>query len=300
MKIGRFIVNILKRNSYKSTLKRRKIYPPHGVFKEKINVPYIDDGNLQHTFDIYYANKENKKNCLIFDIHGGAYIFGEHQDNYNFAYVFVEQGYDVVTVDYEPNDGTMDTKQLVDDIAQNIKHVLEHKKELEIDYDCVVITGDSAGGHFALLFAELLLDPKYAKELGYEFPKTNVIACLPNCPVYNFTHIGDGSLSSSGMKRMFGPNYKDTKAFELLDPKAHLKSLTCPVFVSTCKQDFLRAQSYELEKDIKEQGNLFELLDINTDEKGIGHVHNVLHPENPYGKQVNDAMMNFIEKARKR
>ena len=299
MKIGRFIVNILKRNSYKSTLKRRKIYPPHGVFKERINVPYIDDGNLQHSFDIYYANKENKKNCLIFDIHGGAYIFGEHQDNYSFAYVFVEQGYDVVTVDYEPNDGTLDTKDLVDDVVKCINYVLNHKEELDIDYDCVALTGDSAGGHFALLLSELLLDKDYAKYLGYQFPKTNLVACLVNCPVYNFAHIGDGSLSRSGMKRMFGPNYKDLKSLEDLCPKVHLESLTCPVFTSTCKQEFLRAQSFMLQDDMKKKGNVFELVDINSDEKGIGHVHNVLHPEHPLGKKVNDAMMNFLEKVRK-
>lgn len=299
MKIGRFIVNILKRNSYKSTLKRRKIYPPHGVFKERINVPYIDDGNPQHSFDIFYANKENKKNCLIFDIHGGAYIFGEHQDNYGFAYVFVERGYDVVTVDYEPNDGTLDTKDLVNDIVKCISYVLNHKEELDIDYDCVALTGDSAGGHFALLLSELLLDKEYAKYLGYEFPKTNLVACLVNCPVYNFAHIGDGSLSRSGMKRMFGPNYKDLKSLEDLCPKVHLESLTCPVFTSTCKHDFLRAQSFMLQDDMKKKGNVFELIDINSDEKGIGHVHNVLHPEHPLGKKVNDAMMNFIERVRK-
>ena len=291
-KIGRLVMNILKRNSYKGCVQRRKEFAPYGHFQnEKINIPYKNDNNPQHTFDVILADSPRKNVCVI-DIHGGAYIFGEHQDNYWFASKFVEKGYDAVIVDYEPNDGTMDTKDLVDDIADNLNYVFSHLQELGLDKDNFVITGDSAGGHFALLMSELLLDQEYAKSLGYSFPKVNLIACLVNCPVYDFAHISDGNLTRSGKKRMLGPNYDK---LEDLCPKIHIKSLTCPVFVSTCTQDFLRAQSFLLEKDMKEQGNVFQLLDIESKEKHVGHVHNVLHPEHHLAIKVNEAMMKFID-----
>ena len=293
MKIGKFIINLLVKNSNKDSLERRNEFPPHGVYKEKINVPYIDDGNHQHTFDLYFA-KENRKNCLVFDIHGGAYIFGDHVDNYWFATKFLEQGFDVVLVDYQPNDGTMDTKNLVDDIAANIQYVLTHLKELEIEDEYFALTGDSAGGHFALLMSELLCDKEYAKQLGYEFPEIKLVACAANCPVYDFVNIGEGSLTKSGFKRMFGPNYKDKEAFKLLCPKTHLDSLRCPTMTTTCSQDFLRNQSLLLKEDMKDKDVPFRFIDVITDEKHVGHVHNVLHPEHPLAKRVNQEMIDFI------
>ena len=295
MKIGRFIVNLLRHNSYTATLKRRKHYPSFDLFERKLNIPYINDNNPYHTFDIFYGNSEKKKNCCVIDIHGGAYIFGEHFDNYILGVPFLEQGYDFVTIDYVHNDGTKDTIDLANDIYKNIKYLLDNKKELNIENDVFVLTGDSAGGHFALLFSELIKDEGFAKELGYEFKDMNLIACLANCPVYDFAHISEGNLTRSGMKRMFGPNYNDQKAFELLCPRVHLSSLNLPVLTSTCKKDFLRSQSLLLREEFKDKPYPFKFVDIQSGRKGIGHVHNVLHPEYEESIEVNNAMIAFIE-----
>lgn len=300
MKLGRLVVNILKISSYRGCMKRRKLFPPYGLFKdERINIPYKDDNNPQHTFDVLLAEKYRKNVCIL-DIHGGAYIFGEHIDNYIFGKEFVKEGYDVVLVDYEPNNGKIDTKDLVDDIVDNFNYVFSHLKELGLENDKFVITGDSAGGHFALLLSELILNKEYAKELGYSFPEIELLACLVNCTVFDFVHISDGNLSKSGRKRMFGPNYHDVKAFEALCPKVHIDSLTCPVFISTCKHDFLRKQSYMLHEELLNRGIKVKLVDINSDEKHVGHVHNVLHPEHYLAIEVNKQMMEFIDECNKK
>ena len=293
MKIGRFIVNILKIHSLNGNKKRRKNYPPHGLFEERINVPYMNDDNTQHSFDIYYS-KENRKNCCIIDIHGGSYIFGEHKDNYPFAVPFVKEGFDFVNIDYVPNNGKTSTKDILDQCAACLNYVFSHQKELNIEGDSFAITGDSAGGHLALSMAEAICDKEYAKELGYEFPDIKLVAVLANCPVYDFVHVGDGSLSSSGMKRLFGPAYKDKKTFELICPKTHFASLKCPVFVSTCSQDFLRWHSLNLKEDLEKNNHNHQFIDITSDEKCVGHVHNVLHPEHKLAIEVNNAMMEFI------
>ena len=100
MKLGRFVVNVLKWNSYRSTLKRRKLYPIYtGKYDERIDIPYIDDGDYHHKFDVFLA-KENRKNCVIIDIHGGSYIFGEHKDQYAFGDYFLKEGYDFGSLTY--------------------------------------------------------------------------------------------------------------------------------------------------------------------------------------------------------
>ena len=174
----------------------------------------------------------------------------------------------------------------------------KQKKELKIEGEDVIITGDSAGGHLTLSLCEMILDKEYAKEAGYEFPKMNLIACMPNCPVYDFVNLTDGYLTKSGQKRILGPDYKNEELRKLLCPKTHIKSLTCPVFISTCKRDFLRSHSLMLAEDLKKLGMNYQLVDLDTDDKTTGHVHNVLHPFRPYSDQVNRAMVDFMDKAR--
>lgn len=298
MQVGSFLLNLLKVHSNNMTRKRRKRYPPHGVFTEYINIPYMNDGNPQHTFDIYLA-KENRKNCCIIDIHGGTYIFGQHQDNYPFGYPFLENGFDFVTIDYQPNNGKMDMKDLTDDIARNINYLVEHLKDYGLDNDQFVITGDSAGGHFALMFAEALCDKEYAKQLGYDFSRLEIKACLVNGPMYDYKGVRVNPVKDSGLKRMFGPNWADEEARALVCPKTHIGSLSCPLFVSTCKNDFLRVQSLMLQEDMKSKDNIFKFIDLDVDDKNVGHVHNVIEPSLKESVYVNNEMMAFINECLK-
>lgn len=299
MKIGKLIINYLKYRSYRGSLQRRKMYKPYGKYQEQIDIPYINDGNYNHKFDVMLG-KEPRNKCCIIDIHGGSYIFGEHIDQYVFGEVFLEKGYDFISADYIPNDGkTRSTKDTFDDLYTFLKYVFAHQKELGIDGDKFYITGDSAGGHMSLTLCELLLDDNYCKELGYEPLGIKPLGCLVNCPVYDFVHLSDGNLTKSGQKRLFGPTYEDSNAFKLLCPREHISSLTCPVFVSTCKNDFLRAHSLLLKQEMDKLGRECALVDLDVDDKSVGHVHNVLHPFKPHSVTVNDAMIDFMEKVRK-
>ena len=123
MKLGKFLIKLLNMLSDNETRKRRKHYPPHGEFEETINIPYIEGSfNPQTSFDVYLAN-DNRNNICVIDIHGGAYIFGEHKDNWSFCYTFAKQGFDVVNVDYRPNDGTRSVKDLISDVVKCINYI---------------------------------------------------------------------------------------------------------------------------------------------------------------------------------
>ena len=295
MKLGRFLIKFFNKLSDDETRKRRKKYPPHGEFEETKNIPYIeDDDNPQHSFDVYLAN-DNRNNICIIDIHGGAYIFGEHKDNWPFCYDFVKKGFDAVNVDYRPNDGTRSVKDSITDIIKCLNYVFDHRKELGLSKDKFVITGDSAGGHFALLIAELFGDEKYAAKLGYKMPNMDVVACLVNCPVYDFANLKEENFTEAGALRMFGPKHKNKNYFTDICPKTHAKSLHMPLFVSTCTQDFIRKQSLMLIADMKKREDIkFVYLDIKSKKNDVGHVHNVLLPNLEESKQVNDAMREFV------
>ncbi len=295
MKFGRFVVNLIAFHLDSHNKSRRKKFKVND-FKGMKDVPYIDDDNTNHQFDVFYANEDNRKNICIIDVHGGSYIFGNHRDNFIFGYEFLKEGYDFVAIDYVPNNGKRDVKESIDDCVVCLKYIFDHLKELHLENDRFVLAGDSAGGHFALLLMEIVTSKEVAEKIGYDMGKVNFELVLVNCPVYDFANIGVGQLKKSGFKRLLGPNYDDYARKALISPKTYFHVLKGPVFVSTCKRDFLRAETLHLVKDAKDLGIELDFMDIDSDNKQCEHVHNVIRPSLEESKLVNKEMMAFIEK----
>lgn len=297
MKIGKFVVNLLK---FKIQLEGKKAYK-NLVFDEKYkphrNIPYIDDGHEHHKFDLYFTPTK-RKNCLIIDIHGGSYIFGHRRENYIFGTVFLDSGFDFIATDYIANNGKMDTIDLIDQNIKCILYIISHLKELGLPEDeKIVITGDSAGGHMALTIAEIFSDKQYQKELGYDLPDINLKAVLVNCSVFNYVELGFDSMTRSGNIRMFGPHAYDIEARKKICPRTHMNSLHVPLFASTCKNDFLRqTESLKLKESAEAWEGEFTFLDLDEDDKRVAHVHNILNINLDASKKVNNAMIEFIDK----
>ena len=118
IKIGRPIIEILKIKVERENGKKCDRLVIDEKYRPHRNIPYLDDDNEHHKFDLYFSPSKDKKNCLIIDIHGGSYIFGHRKENYTFGTVFLDAGFDFVTTDYIANNGKMSTRDLID---QNIK-----------------------------------------------------------------------------------------------------------------------------------------------------------------------------------
>lgn len=294
MKIGRLGVKIIKSISLKNSKKNKKV-EDHSIYKEIIDIPYKNDNKECHKFDLFFA-KENRKDCLIIDIHGGAYIFGSRKDNFLFGTKFLEQGYDFVAIDYEVNNGKKDTLELIEDCLSCVSYIIKNKKELGIDYDKFVITGDSAGGHLALIVSELFIDKSIQKLFDVELPEMNLLCTLINCPVYDFENCGLNQMTEGGRKRLFGPDISSVH-MKLLSPKTYFEKFNKPLFVSSCKNDFLLNESLSLKKDAELYNKEnFKFVFIDSDEKEIWHVHNILNLDHELSKKVNNEMIDFINK----
>ena len=291
MKAGKFIVKLVVHFSKKSIKKRRKNYPPH-IYREFINVPYIDDGCINHTYDVYLANEENRKHICILDIHGGAYVFGEHQDNYPLGDLFLKNGYDVVLLDYAPNDGHKDVKCLLDDLIMNLKHLFNHINDYGLEKDTFVFIGNSAGGHFAMLLSLLFNNPELQELFAYQLPDIKIKACMVNCPVYDFVIAGTVGMKKSAYKYMYGPNYKNIEQYRLLSPRTYIDKWNIPLYVSTCKNDFLLIHSELLHQDFKDNP-LLKYTYLNSDKKEVTHVHNVSNLTLPESIKINQEMIEF-------
>ena len=295
MKFGKFVLALLAISVKKGIAKRIKGAPGHGLYEEWLDVPIDDSKDPYRTYDVYKA-KDPRKGILVVDIHGGAYMLSSHHDNYPFALEFLKDGFDVALLDYRPNDGKRDTLDLFRDMVDGFNHMLAHRKEYGIEDDEIIITGDSAGGHFALLLVEALCDEEVAKKLGIELPKVRLRSVMVNCPVYDFAPIGFDSMRKSALKRMFGPRYADMERRGLVSPRTHIESLSVPLLASTCKHDFLRQQSVLLDHDCQKLGKEIKFIDLPSDDKRVAHVHNVLALDLPASIRVNQAMRDFASK----
>lgn len=300
MKIGKLAINLVKIKCCYENGKKFKHLTYDDKYQPRHNIPYIEDNNNYHRYDLYYPPKDvKKKNCLIIDIHGGGYIFGHRHENYNFGTVFLDAGFDFIAIDYVPNNGRGSINDIVDQCVKCIIHIIDHLEDYGFSKDYpIVLTGDSAGGHLASTITELICDKEYQKELGYDIPSSNLKALLINCPVFDFIHLGDDYLTNSGKKRLFGPTYADMDKRALIDPIVHIDSLKVPFFVSSTKTDFIRTIGAETAvKAMEGRKNAFEYLYIDDD--FTGHVHNILDITTPESKKVNQAMIDFIDRSLK-
>ena len=293
MKVNRLILDLAAFKLEQDSKKRHK----HDVIEEKYqkyrNIPYLSDDNIKHMYDVYVSDENERKNICIIDIHGGAYMFGSKNNNYNFGMHFVKRGFDFVSVDYMPNKRKRETKDMISDCLLSIKHLYEHRKDYGIENDIFAITGDSAGGHMALLISELLENNELATSLNLPICDLKPICTLVNCPAYDYSTLGEGIMSDSARRRMFGKNISE-EYMKKFSPKTYIDDFKLPLFLSSCKNDFIGFESQKLDEDMKKKDNFYKYCFIDSDNPGVDHVHNVSKPNLEESKQVNDEMISFI------
>ena len=61
--------------------------------KNRIGVPYVENGAPGQVVDIYYANEAVRKDAVLIDIQGGFYVGGDRRNNRPLASVFLKEGF---------------------------------------------------------------------------------------------------------------------------------------------------------------------------------------------------------------
>ncbi len=259
--------------------------------EKRIGVPYVENGAPGQVVDIYYADKAIRKDIVLVEMHGGFYVGGDRRKCRPFASVFLKEGFDVVLVEYRLNDGKVDVADELSDCAAALDYLTLHAEELGLNKDRMFVTGDSAGGHLALYMAEssqnrsMPIHPEFFVARG----------ALLNCPAYDYASFGNSpGFTVSALEWFIGPKYDNMEWLESVSPKTFISDYTGPLFVSTCTKDFIRAQSLMIKADCDSLGRPFEFLDIESDKRAVGHVHNVLNPNLPESQTVNSRMMEFM------
>lgn len=132
------------------------------------NIPYLEDKKKEHLLDIYMPKgKEKEKLPLLFDSHGGGFMYGDKSLNRHSATALARLGYKVVLYSYS----LAPRVTLYDQIREAyscLAYLERNANHYAFDVDHIYFLGDSAGGMISFSLASILKSPTLQKVFGVE------------------------------------------------------------------------------------------------------------------------------------
>lgn len=118
---------------------------------------YKTTNNIPLTLDLYKPNKIiSKGSPVILFVHGGSWAYGDKSLPQIFTPVldsFRDEGYSIISLEYELLDKSLDFNKQVSDIKDSIRWINKNKNLYNFNTDEIGIIGVSAGAHLSLLAA---------------------------------------------------------------------------------------------------------------------------------------------------
>ena len=264
---------------------------PDGV-KKITDIPYMDDGNKYHLFDVYYPEKTNSPLPVIIDIHGGGWVYGTKEINKIYCMLLAKQGYTVFNINYRliPN---CDFAGQMNDVSLALKYIYSHLGDYPCDKSRVYLTGDSAGGQLAAYSCLINENDELCRLFSFEKSdfKINALGLIsPNLYLTPF------DFKNVYFRRLLGRDYKNLPYVDYLTGEALLeKSTMPPAFLATSAGDFMAVrQTLGTYEALKAHGIDTELL--NWDDKNLPHAFSVLEPEKEESILTTEKMLEFFSK----
>jgi len=113
------------------------------------NITYLTASGFDAKLDLYVTRTPEKPLPTLIWIHGGGWTGGTKESATGFQ-AYHEMGMNVVNVEYRLA-RVAQAPAAVEDCRCALRWVIQHAKEYGIDTSRIVVAGDSAGGHLALM-----------------------------------------------------------------------------------------------------------------------------------------------------
>lgn len=273
--------------------------PPENVVKVK-DIPYIDDGNPYHKFDVFYPEGKIAKEGLpvIIDIHGGGWMYATKDLNEYYCMELAKKGYCVFSISYRLVPDVTVNEQ-IKDCTEALAFIRANMKDYPTNKKTVMLTGDSAGGQLALYSTILNNNPDAREIFGTVDTKLNIKCLLLTSPV---TYAKSGGWFSIYTKKMWGKDYKTKSTYNYMDLNEimELANDMPPTYFITSSGDTLaHDQTVNAYNYFVEKGYECEIEDFTDlrDGKKLPHVFSVLDPFDEYGQKAIDNALDYYQKS---
>lgn len=114
------------------------------------NVTYLTASNWEAKLDLYVARSPDEPRPTILFIHGGGWVNGVKEGSVTSLLPYLAMGLNVVNVEYRLA-RIAQAPAAVEDCRCALRWVIRNAKTYGIDVDRLVVAGQSAGGHLALM-----------------------------------------------------------------------------------------------------------------------------------------------------
>lgn len=251
---------------------------------------------------IHRRKDGDSSNGILFDIHGGGWIYGDKKLNRPFTMTMSEKGFTVISLDYRLVD-KVHIQDQVKDILDDILSVYRRREELNLDFSKnVFLTGDSAGGMLSGVIIAVSQNQKlqqiFRRSLPIHFDKL-----VLNHPVSYTSRFEDiyPLLKFRNTRKWFptllyGKKYQEDEVYRLISDFSVLcRACTFPetmIITSIGDRDFYKL-SLRQKKDLEEQGVRTTL--IIGKEKPNFHIYNIAKINEKTAIDTNEKISDFLK-----
>jgi acetyl esterase/lipase len=114
------------------------------------NVTYLTASGWEAKLDLYVARSPDEPRPTIIFIHGGGWVNGVKEGSVTSLLPYLAMGLNVVNVEYRLA-RIAQAPAAVEDCRCALRWIIRNAKTYGIDVERLVVTGQSAGGHLALM-----------------------------------------------------------------------------------------------------------------------------------------------------
>lgn len=258
-----------------------------------LDLPYLEDGEQGHLFDIYQKPGLPEDAPVLINIHGGGLFASYKEVNVNFNYEWARLGYRVVSISYRRIPETTLWHQ-IDDVMAALRHLKEHREDYHLNLDRCVITGDSAGALLTLFALSINESAELQKIFGIAgaqipFKAAGFVSIMLD------TQRKDLMRAISDMvtdEQDAGQPWEEY----LLDPATLLDKVQLPpLFLVTSDEDLIGKDTRKLDRLLNETERPHRLMDFpKGTERKLVHVFSVSFPMYPESREVFESMDTYF------
>ncbi len=258
------------------------------------DLPYIDDGERGHLFDLYRLPSADENAPVLINIHGGGLFASYKEVNVNFNYEWARLGYRVVSISYRRIPETTLWHQ-IDDVLAALRYLKANAESLGLNLNRCYLVGDSAGALLSLFALSISRSETLQKVFGiagagFDFAATGFISIMLDTQRRDLM---------SAIRNVVTDKNDRGKPYEkyLLNPSMLLEEASAaPLFLVTSEEGLIQNDTLKLDRLLNERGTAHTLLNFpKGDENKLIHVFSVQYPMYAESREVFTKMDAFFK-----
>lgn len=265
---------------------------------------YLDDGDDNHSFNLISPKENKDKKPLLFDIHGGGWMYGDKNLNLDFGKYLANNDFIVALPSY-----TLAFKgglqQMITELFSSLHFLLKNAEKYNIDTENIFLLGDSAGAHLSLLMTAIINSDELASIFNIDrkvMCEVKGLALLNPVPyIDSFKFVGKPLWMERGARKafdrmMYGKEYFKSDIYNHASFAQFASKISAypPILITTSTGDtYMGEQAIRLDKDLSNRNidHIYFCLEDQT----VPHVYNVLAPQDERSMKINEKIVDFFK-----